>query len=54
MEELNVRFVFAYDEDADIWIGEGREQYEGIILEADSINILAKKIEEVIKERNNR
>ena len=50
MEELKIKFVFGYDDETHVWIGEGKEKYEGIILEADSIEALAKRIEEAIKD----
>lgn len=44
-EEMSVKIVFPYDEEAEVWIGEGREEYEGIILEGDSLPCLIQKME---------
>lgn len=51
-EEMSIKIFFSYDEEAEVWIGEGREEYEGIILEGDSLACLFQKMEVAIEDWN--
>lgn len=47
---MGVKLVFLYDEEAEVWIGEGREEYEGIILEGDTLPCLFQRMEVAIED----
>ena len=49
-EKPNVKVVYSYDEETKVWIGEGSGEYEGIILESESLSGLVKRMKIAIED----